>query len=270
MCRSNQYLIIFIAIFAHFSTFSMERARVITTLGKDSSISTSPPTSSKKPKVNNKVNSPENSIPHNPMEVSKEIGNLCCCRQQYETREQLEEHIHEKHARIRFKCPTCVNQKFNTCELLITHMKKHKEDTPFRCTIIGCNELFATEELVKLHIEHMHQSKTYSCSCGFYSLSHDSMYEHIKSMHSIEGIDQLIFECPACKEMAASTEILLQHMNYEHAKEVTTIARQDSEHKHQCTKCPKVFHSSSKLKSHMIVHLPQVKTIGSYQLYKSS
>jgi len=175
-------------------------------------------------------------------------------------------------------CEECF-KTFSSPGKLKQHEYTHTGETPFECTIPGCDKKFTSKFKLKRHILIHSQTKTFSCDicqrafrrkdhlknhekvhdpgktvytcsysgCGRTYNSVSSFRKH-QAMHSAEE-GQL--DCKICKMMLQSQDELMNHLKV-HAGSRTIKGSVDK--KFVCNQCEKKFFTRKDLKRHSVVH----------------
>ncbi len=168
------------------------------------------------------------------------------CSKGENDRTNMRRHIVTMHSESH-DCCVC-GQNFSKKKALQDHMKRHQNDSSFKC--LKCEKEFPKLEILHVHamihkdVEHLiinNNSEPEACFrcalCSKRCLNRQNMRRHVVSMHSENPC------CCVCGQVFAEKKTLLEHIN-EHEKE--NIFR--------CFHCDKEFTELISLRKHALNH----------------
>jgi zinc finger protein GLIS1/3 len=107
---------------------------------------------------------------------SPDTGNYIClwldCNEEFDNPKTYVDHVNEAHMETRKGCEEfpclwkdCPRafKAFNAKYKLITHMRVHTKEKPYRCTYENCTRAFARSENRKIHVRSHTGQKPFSC-----------------------------------------------------------------------------------------------------------
>ena len=84
--------------------------------------------------------------------------------------------------------------------------------TNFICKI--CGEQFSEDDIMKLHIEFMHEEEELKCPhCDYHPTRKNNLRTHIESKH-----DKMKYPCQHCEHKASTKRSLKSHIQAKHEK----------------------------------------------------
>ncbi len=164
--------------------------------------------------------------------------NICYyCEQQFENREDVNEHLEKHKGPKPFYCPVC-DTRFKTRTQLNLHLPKHSDDKPYICEV--CSMGFKWKHALKNHMIVHSNKKDHLCDVCGYATAHKSQLKAHKLIHT-----GLTYKCnfPGCTFQATKRQNLKYHL-LTHTREKP----------HQCEICGQNFSLVKNLRRHMLLH----------------
>ena len=184
--------------------------------------------------------------------------------------EKLSEKIDMLEEKLKDKSKEIVNQPNRTRETngLIKTM-----------TCNECDEVFVTKSKLRLHIQEIHENKSYNCSeCSFQGSSENDLSKHVKVTQHKQNNDT--FKCDSCDDIFEFKWDMMNHRKKMHEQSVRQCKffaqgkcifedetcwyshqpeSNKTQHPFKCTFCDEVFVSKARMMSHRKTSHTQAK-----------
>ncbi|XP_037051231.1 zinc finger protein OZF-like isoform X2 [Bradysia coprophila] len=182
-------------------------------------------------------------IEEKPVKETSVVNNKTCniCNKTFPTNYKLTEHMkkHETPAPFKCKMESCA-KTFRSKIGLIQHEASHTGDFKFSCDV--CGKGFQIKSYLTIHKKIHSNIKPYACSiCGLEVKAKQALIDHENRHLGVKN-----YQCSQCDRKFISKSICATHEKTQHSTE--------SNHKHPCPVCKKLFVRKSYLKTHMTIH----------------
>ncbi|XP_068604373.1 transcriptional activator GLI3 [Brachionichthys hirsutus] len=156
-----------------------------------------------------------------------------CCRE-FDTQEQLVQHINNDHIhgeKKEFVCrwEECSREQkpFKAQYMLVVHMRRHTGEKPHKCTFEGCAKAYSRLENLKTHLRSHTGEKPYVCEhegCNKAFSNASDRAKHQNRTHSNEK--PYVCKIPGCTKRYTDPSSLRKHVKTVHGPEAHVTKKQ--------------------------------------------
>ncbi|CAG5896148.1 unnamed protein product [Menidia menidia] len=156
-----------------------------------------------------------------------------CCRE-FDTQEQLVQHINNDHIhgeKKEFVCrwEECSREQkpFKAQYMLVVHMRRHTGEKPHKCTFEGCTKAYSRLENLKTHLRSHTGEKPYVCEhegCNKAFSNASDRAKHQNRTHSNEK--PYVCKIPGCTKRYTDPSSLRKHVKTVHGPEAHVTKKQ--------------------------------------------
>uniref|UniRef100_A0A3P9CS87 GLI family zinc finger 3 n=1 Tax=Maylandia zebra TaxID=106582 RepID=A0A3P9CS87_9CICH len=156
-----------------------------------------------------------------------------CCRE-FDTQEQLVQHINNDHIhgeKKEFVCrwEECSREQkpFKAQYMLVVHMRRHTGEKPHKCTFEGCTKAYSRLENLKTHLRSHTGEKPYVCEhegCNKAFSNASDRAKHQNRTHSNEK--PYVCKIPGCTKRYTDPSSLRKHVKTVHGPEAHITKKQ--------------------------------------------
>ncbi|XP_077592070.1 transcriptional activator GLI3 [Stigmatopora nigra] len=156
-----------------------------------------------------------------------------CCRE-FDTQEQLVQHINNDHIhgeKKEFVCrwEECSREQkpFKAQYMLVVHMRRHTGEKPHKCTFEGCSKAYSRLENLKTHLRSHTGEKPYVCEhegCNKAFSNASDRAKHQNRTHSNEK--PYVCKIPGCTKRYTDPSSLRKHVKTVHGPEAHVTKKQ--------------------------------------------
>uniref|UniRef100_A0A8C5HYS0 C2H2-type domain-containing protein n=1 Tax=Gouania willdenowi TaxID=441366 RepID=A0A8C5HYS0_GOUWI len=156
-----------------------------------------------------------------------------CCRE-FDTQEQLVQHINNDHIhgeKKEFVCrwEECSREQkpFKAQYMLVVHMRRHTGEKPHKCTFEGCAKAYSRLENLKTHLRSHTGEKPYVCDhegCNKAFSNASDRAKHQNRTHSNEK--PYVCKIPGCTKRYTDPSSLRKHVKTVHGPEAHITKKQ--------------------------------------------
>uniref|UniRef100_H2T351 GLI family zinc finger 3 n=1 Tax=Takifugu rubripes TaxID=31033 RepID=H2T351_TAKRU len=156
-----------------------------------------------------------------------------CCRE-FDTQEQLVQHINNDHIhgeKKEFVCrwEDCSREQkpFKAQYMLVVHMRRHTGEKPHKCTFEGCAKAYSRLENLKTHLRSHTGEKPYVCEhegCNKAFSNASDRAKHQNRTHSNEK--PYVCKIPGCTKRYTDPSSLRKHVKTVHGPEAHVTKKQ--------------------------------------------
>ncbi|KAM9333225.1 transcriptional activator GLI3 [Pholidichthys leucotaenia] len=156
-----------------------------------------------------------------------------CCRE-FDTQEQLVQHINNDHIhgeKKEFVCrwEECSREQkpFKAQYMLVVHMRRHTGEKPHKCTFEGCIKAYSRLENLKTHLRSHTGEKPYVCEhegCNKAFSNASDRAKHQNRTHSNEK--PYVCKIPGCTKRYTDPSSLRKHVKTVHGPEAHVTKKQ--------------------------------------------
>ncbi|GAB0096620.1 hypothetical protein DMENIID0001_121500 [Sergentomyia squamirostris] len=176
-----------------------------------------------------------------PKDTNQKIQSCSICSKSYKSKDQLTEHMRERHSdeELPFSCCQC-HKRFINKKKLKSHSVKHLPDAQkFIHPCPFCDKKFSTPGQIQIHVRVIHEGdKPFICEeCGKSFGTKGGL-----TAHQITHSDDFTIQCPHCPKKFKSNKRLKRHIDVH------------NETKYTCPHCGILLKTQITLKMHLLVH----------------
>ncbi|KAM6927451.1 zinc finger protein GLI1 [Xenentodon cancila] len=149
------------------------------------------------------------------------------CNKEFDTQDQLVQHINNEHIhgeKKEFVChwQECSREQrpFKAQYMLVVHMRRHTGEKPHKCTFEGCNKAYSRLENLKTHLRSHTGEKPYVCEhegCNKAFSNASDRAKHQNRTHSNEK--PYVCKIPGCTKRYTDPSSLRKHVKTVHGPE---------------------------------------------------
>ena len=190
------------------------------------------------------------------------------CLKSFSSTKELDEHKLMTHKKGKIeKCEIC-GQGFTTKRFLKSHKRIHSSETPFQCTVTGCEKSFQTKMLRERHVDKIHRTKEadfrHKCKgCKKKFQTQFDLMVHRKQHKGDESHPEHIFrkpflyKCPDCGKEIKYQQLVKPHREI-HSQSLKPMMERapkkvqiKSDNGHICKFCNTNLRSAKELLGHV-------------------
>ncbi|XP_026073507.1 zinc finger protein GLI2-like isoform X2 [Carassius auratus] len=156
------------------------------------------------------------------------------CSKEYDTQDQLVQHINNDHIhgeKKEFVCrwEECSREQkpFKAQYMLVVHMRRHTGEKPHKCTFEGCSKAYSRLENLKTHLRSHTGEKPYVCEhegCNKAFSNASDRAKHQNRTHSNEK--PYVCKFPGCTKRYTDPSSLRKHVKTVHGPEAHVTKKQ--------------------------------------------